>query len=97
MSLARAQRRMPEAIQTRPSLKLRLRHGHKNSCDAGHSKDAKPQMIEVIQNRLKVMNPPAAKSIQEIDTKLTEWKADIRYLREAGLHCSQRAQYSSKD
>ena len=37
----------------------------------------------LIERRMKVMKPEAAKTLDDVESKLTAWKDDMRYLREA--------------
>ena len=36
-----------------------------------------------MEQRIKIMNPEKAKSIDDVDAKVTQWRSDIRVLRES--------------
>ena len=38
-------------------------------------------IINMMEKRMKVMNPEQASTVGEIEAKMTAWKADMRYLR----------------
>ena len=53
-------------------------------------------LTTLMQKRMRVMSPSAAKDITEVEAKLTAWKSDIRYLQEANAD-QDRAMLNNMD